>query len=541
MGSSFTSYGRWLKANYDDNIHSVRKSIRGYNLPSPRNIVRKLFLNDEVNLNKFDGRKSVPNHGSLMFGQYIAHDISSKQSVQYNDGGNRKFSYQIVNLFDEKISEGIRCCSNFNKIQLSSSLMHSACLPITISRSDPFYSPHNIKCMGFVRSHMISNNPYQVDIGEQANTVTSFLDHSNIYGSDFKTMKKVRSFNGGRLKTNIKNVLPLENGSYFSGDDRVNQTPFIAIWHSLFIRNHNHLADKLAVVNCQWDEERIFQEARKINIAIYQNIVYNEWLPIFLGKNSTKRYEDAKYDPNVDASAANEFSTAAFRFMHSFINTEFQVFDENLEAKSFNLSDTITKSKMLETYYDDILRGFMRQKINLDNGYTSEILNKLFKNKNEIGLDLLSIDILRGRDHGIPSYAKYLKMCKVKSKIKVFDDLYPQIPKMAVTQLRQTYKSVYDIDLIVGGALENISTAENETEEDSGFFGPTFQCLIAEQFYRLKTGDSFFFSHTQQFSEGWKVLFYTIMILINFYLEFQSKLKSSNHTLLLIFYVKTLI
>lgn len=91
MGSSFTSFGRFIKASYDDNIHSLRKSIRGYNLPSPRNIVRKLFLNDQKNLNKFEERKKVPNHAAIMFGQFIAHDISSKQSVQYIDGGNRKF------------------------------------------------------------------------------------------------------------------------------------------------------------------------------------------------------------------------------------------------------------------------------------------------------------------------------------------------------------------------------------------------------------------------------------------------------------------
>ena len=88
MGSSFTSFGRFLKADYDDKIHAVRKSIRGYNLPSPRNIVRKLFLNDEVHLNKFAGRKEIPNMLSLMLGQYISNDLSYIQAAQFNDGGN---------------------------------------------------------------------------------------------------------------------------------------------------------------------------------------------------------------------------------------------------------------------------------------------------------------------------------------------------------------------------------------------------------------------------------------------------------------------
>lgn len=87
MGASFTSFGRFVKADYDDKIHAVRKSVRGYNLPSTRNVVRKIFFNDEIHLNKFQGRKIIPTMAALMFGQYIAHDISSKQSAQYLDGG----------------------------------------------------------------------------------------------------------------------------------------------------------------------------------------------------------------------------------------------------------------------------------------------------------------------------------------------------------------------------------------------------------------------------------------------------------------------
>lgn len=357
LGSSYTSYGRLLKPQYDDKIHSIRKSIRGYNLPSPRNIVRKIFYNDKIHLRKFDDRTKIPNMASIMFAQYIAHDVGSRQSVQYIDGGD----------------EGIRCCANYNKIQLPSTLMHSACLPITISRSDPFYSPQNIKCMGFVRSNIISNNLYQIEVGEQVNTVTSFVDHSNIYGSDHKTMRKVRSFNGGRLKSNINNVLPTENGFYFSGDDRVNQTPFLAIWHSIFVRQHNHLADKLAVINKHWDEEKLFQEARRINIAIYQKIIYEEWLPIFLGKNSSAGInEDSYYDRNVDPTTLNEFSGASFRIFHSFINSEFDFYNMGNENRSLNVSDTIGKSRMLDNNFDDVLRGLMKQNANLL-GYSNEV------------------------------------------------------------------------------------------------------------------------------------------------------------------------
>lgn len=391
--------------------------------------------------------------------------------------------------------ESIRCCSNFNKNQLPQSLMHSSCLPIIISRSDPFYAPHNVKCMGFVRSNTISNNPYQVEVGEQANGVTSYLDLSPVYGSDYDRVRKVRSFNGGRLKVDVKNILPLENGNYFSGDVRATQTSFLAIFHSLFTRSHNGIAEKLGSLNQHWGEEKLFQEARKINIAVYQKFVYDEWLSLFLGSESLERIKNAEYDINVDGSTLNDFSNGAFRIFHAFIPTKFHI----REGIDLSFSDILGKTELLN-YYEDILNGMMNQKMSLI-GYSSEVLNQLFKNHNKIGLDLLSMDMMRGRDHGIPSYYKYRKFCNVlPHNLKVFNDLAPIISNKSIVQLRQTYKTVYDIDLIVGGALENVDD-KNQSSDDLGYFGPTLQCIIAEQFYRLKAGDFYFYSHNSSFTE----------------------------------------
>lgn len=96
MGASYTSFGRLLKAQYEDNVHSIRTSIRGYDLPSPRNIVRKIFLNDQVHLNKFKNRTRIPNNLAMMFGQYIAHDVAARHSAQYIAGGPGKFCKNFV-------------------------------------------------------------------------------------------------------------------------------------------------------------------------------------------------------------------------------------------------------------------------------------------------------------------------------------------------------------------------------------------------------------------------------------------------------------
>lgn len=68
------------------------------------------------------------------------------------------------------------------------------------------------------------------------------------------------------------------------GDVRVNQNPQLTVFQILQLREHNRLARELARLNPHWDDERLYQEARKINIAQHQGVTYNEWLPIILGK-----------------------------------------------------------------------------------------------------------------------------------------------------------------------------------------------------------------------------------------------------------------
>ena len=58
----------------------------------------------------------------------------------------------------------------------------------------------------------------------------------------------------------------------FAGE-RANSTPMTAMLSTLFLREHNRLCAMLEANNPDWDDERIFQTARNINIALLIKIV----------------------------------------------------------------------------------------------------------------------------------------------------------------------------------------------------------------------------------------------------------------------------
>ena len=53
--------------------------------------------------------------------------------------------------------------------------------------------------------------------------------------------------------------------------------------NTLFMREHNKIAETLKSQDPSLDADVIFEEARRINTAQYQHIVYNEFLPLLIG------------------------------------------------------------------------------------------------------------------------------------------------------------------------------------------------------------------------------------------------------------------
>ena len=84
-------------------------------------------------------------------------------------------------------------------------------------------------------------------------------------------------------------------------------------------KSHSRIAAQIKTLYPLWNDEKIYQEARRLVVAELQNIVYNEFLPVVLGTNSVPHGLNSVYDPNKEATVLNVFATAAYRFGHSLI------------------------------------------------------------------------------------------------------------------------------------------------------------------------------------------------------------------------------
>ncbi|CBY06830.1 unnamed protein product [Oikopleura dioica] len=233
---------------------------------------------------------------------------------------------------------------------------------------------------------------------------------------------------------------------------------------------------------------------------MHQIITYNEYLPALLGKKYTKRYNlDLAnsgyfygYDASVDASVANEFTTAAFRFGHSMIfdqlsrpSNDWSDEQSPLELKAF-VFNPLEYVNQNGSQVEPVLRGLVVDpSLMADTTFPSSMKEFLFAEADKYGKDLLAINIQRGRDHGLRGYNDYREFFGLQ-RAADFDELL-EIPSEMRHTLSGLYEHVDDIDLYVGGLAE--------TPVSGGTVGPTFAHMMAAQFRDLKVGDRFYFEN----------------------------------------------
>lgn len=369
--------------------------------------------------------------------------------------------------------------------------------PIEVPTGDAFFDP-----AGSGTAVIDLNRSAYVDgvdgVREQINQITAFIDGSVIYGSDEARAAELRTFAGGLLKTSVGDLLPyneagFENAGgpfdslFLAGDVRANENVALSAMHTVWVREHNRIATELAAQNPELTDEEIYQQTRQVVAGELQAITFNEFLPALFGAEAISDYSG--YDPTVDPSIASEFSTAAYRFGHTLLSPELLRLDEDGEiADEGNLAllnAFFNPSELEANGIDSILRGAtVNVAQELDNELVDDIRNFLFGAPGSGGFDLASLNIQRGRDHGLADYNS-TRVALGLAAVENFADITSDAEVAA--RLAELYGTVDNIDLWVGGLAEDHLAGSS--------MGETFSAIIIDQFERLRDGDRFWYEN----------------------------------------------
>ncbi|XP_025421585.1 peroxidase isoform X2 [Sipha flava] len=487
-GAALTPFRRQLPADYSDGVWKPRRATDGSELPSAKQVSEDVHRESYEEDHDFTVMLAV-------WGQFMDHDITATALSRGHNGSS------------------ISCCGNS-----AGNVTHPECFPVIANGSG---GKCDGKCMEFVRSSPASTCGFGPR--EQLNQASSYLDGSTVYGNTQTLQNDLRSWTGGRMKVFIsehgEQLLPpnkdprdgcnekseMEKGRYcfLSGDARANENMHLTTLHLIMIRQHNMIADKLSSLNPHWEDEQVFQETRHIVTAQIQHITYNEFLPILLGDNLMDHlnlYPQKTgywngYNSSVDPSINNNFATAAFRFAHTLIPSMMKFLRDDDSNPEY-----VEMRKMLFNPYklyscggvDSVIRGAMNTSAGKSDAFfTPEITRHLFEKnhgnkhtKRQCGLDLVALNIQRGRDHGLPGYPQWRRLCGFP-RPQSFDDLNGIFEPVTLQRITQLYKSVDDLDLYTG--------LLSERPLDGSILGPTITCLLADQFLRTKLGDRYWY------------------------------------------------
>merc|ERR1739838_58191 len=392
-----------------------------------------------------------------------------------------------------------------------------------VPEDDPRISTR--QCIPFFRSAAVCGSGHTSSLlntitpREQINSINAFVDGSAVYGNSDKQNKGLRNFttDQGFMKVNQRftdagrSYLPFNNRNpcvqdrfdtsgetipcFLAGDGRASEHQTLAIIHTLWLREHNRIARGLKEVNPHWTGEIVYQEARKIVGAYHQVVNWKEYLPKIIGAEGVQlmgNYTGFKDD--VNPSISNVFATAVFRFGHVTIHPEFRRLDENFDDHpqfpTILLHEAFFASWRIirEGGADPIVRGLIGRPAKLsrpDELMHEELREKLFALQNQVALDLASLNLQRGRDHGLPGYNDWRVECGM-SFAENFSMLRDEIRNDDVrNKLEELYGHPSNIDVWLGGLAEDLI--------DGARVGPTFRCLIARQFQFLRDGDQYFY------------------------------------------------
>ncbi|MCA8959003.1 MAG: peroxidase family protein [Planctomycetes bacterium] len=195
---------------------------------------------------------SAPAGATRPSARAVSNGVHAQPGSTVNSAGASDFLWQWGQFLD-------------HDIDLTPGADPAESLPIPVPTGDPFFDPLGTGTMviGFDRSsHTVGG------VRQQLNHITSFIDASNVYGSDETRSLELRRLDGtGKLRTSAGELLPFDPanpGFFLAGDVRANEQVGLTSMHTLFVREHNFWCDQIHFAEPALDDDGIFLRARRI-------------------------------------------------------------------------------------------------------------------------------------------------------------------------------------------------------------------------------------------------------------------------------------
>ncbi len=349
-----------------------------------------------------------------------------------------------------------------------------------------------------------------------ANPNSHWWDASQVYGSDPVIAAKLRTGEGGKLKLEATGLLPVDpaTGIHFSGFTD-NWWIGLAMLHTLFTLEHNHICDLLAKNHAGWTDDQLHGKAKLINSAILAKIHTVEWTPAILPHELIKLGMQANWYGLADeelvevfkflnenellggiiGSHAEHFAApyslteefvSVYR-MHPLIPDDFtfrsiaggavletRELPEIAGRKTRDIADRISMTDLFYSF------GVAHPGAITLHNYPTHLQN--LRTEGGEHLDLAAVDILRDRERGVPRYNQFRRLVH-KEPVASFDELTDKPEWRA--ELRRVYNNDLEkVDLMTGLFAEPLP-------EGFGFSDSAFRIFILMASRRLKS-DRFF-------------------------------------------------
>jgi peroxidase len=338
--------------------------------------------------------------------------------------------------------------------------------------------------------------------GRLVNRHSSYVDASNVYGVDDARLDVLRG-DGGRMATipsgpDGEEMLPkhpggdeIENADqhaadrsrfFLAGDVRANEHGVLTSLHTVFVREHNHWVERYRAADPTLGPDELFERARAMVAAEMQAITYQEFIPALLGPDALPPY--IGYDETVDPAISNVFASAIYRLGHSMVNDDVVV---SASDHRIPLADVFFNPEFVDRLgVDPFLRHLPYREIRpIDTSVVPGLRNHLFtRGSSPAGLlDLVSLNIERGRDHGLPTYNDCRRRLGL-APIARCSDL--RADDRVVAALERVYPDVDQLDLWVAALAEQPS-------RDDRRLGDVMHGFLVDQFRRCRDGDWFWY------------------------------------------------